>query len=214
MRTGWNLLPSEDNNPAVFSASYFPCTAYIAMLSEYASATVDGMEHFVKQSHRNRTYILSANGILPLTVPVTRESREKIPACEVRICYKTPWQRNHIRAISSAYGKSPYFYHYFPEIENILTTRHELLIDLCVETMQFLVFKLGLKTVLTRNDVFNPCVELDYRREFSKQDMFSKYRMKKYFQCFSDRFGFQSNPSALDLLFNMGPESMDYLCFE
>ena len=210
MRTSWNQLPSEDKNPAVFSASYFPCTAYMTILSEFDSATVEGMEHFVKQTHRNRTYILSANGILPLTVPVTRESREKIPMCEVHICHKTPWQRNHIRAIRSAYGKSPYFDYYFPEIENILTTRHELLIDLCIETIQFLILKLGLKTVLAKNEVFNPRIEKDYRQEFSKQDMFSKYGMKKYFQCFGEKFGFQPNPSALDLLFNLGPEARQY----
>ena len=34
---------------------------------------------------------------------------------------------------------------------------------------------------------------------------------KPYFQVFSRKYGFKSNLSAMDLLFNEGPASIDYL---
>lgn len=56
------------------------------------------------------------------------------------------------------------------------------------------------------------------RKENNYRDMFlTKNRVsdgkkqEAYYQCFSSKFEFQTNLSALDLLFNLGPESETYV---
>jgi hypothetical protein len=66
-------------------------------------------ERFQKSGYRNRYWILDANGPLLLSIPIVggRGSRELIK--EVQIDYTEPWQKQHWRALESAYNRSPFF---------------------------------------------------------------------------------------------------------
>lgn len=50
---------------------YLPCLAYMTLLTQgEQKLSFEVMEHFPKQTYRNRTYILGANGVEFLSVPV------------------------------------------------------------------------------------------------------------------------------------------------
>jgi hypothetical protein len=172
---------------------------------------IDTFEAFQKQTHRNRTYILSANGVLQLVVPIKRLKDVCLPISQTEICYQTPWQTNHLRAIASAYGKSSYFEYYYYQIENILKKEHRYLIDLNNEITQLLISKFKLNATISNTSSYEKEIENDYRGAFDKKRIFTDHTTKPYFQCFELKFGFQNNLSALDLLFNMGIESKNYL---
>lgn len=180
-------------------------------MNKHDGVLIETQESFKKQTHRNRTYILSANGVLPLIVPVKRFKDVSLPISQTEICYQTPWQTNHLRAIASAYGKSTYFEYYYCEIEKILKKEHRYLIDLNQEITMLLLQKMKIPTKITPTTSYEKETENDYRDIFDKKHLFADFTNKPYFQCFEHKFGFQHNLSALDLLFNMGVESKYYL---
>ncbi len=201
----------ESNNIALLSTSYFPCIAYLSLINKHNEVLIETQESFKKQTHRNRTYILSANGVLPLIVPIKRFKDVSLPISQTEICYQTPWQTNHLRAIASAYGKSTYFEYYYYEIEKILKKEHRYLIDLNNEITILLLKKMKIPTKITPTSSYEKETENDYRDIFDKKHLFADFTSKPYFQCFEHKFGFQNNLSSLDLLFNMGIESKNYL---
>lgn len=201
----------ESNQAALLSTSYFPCIAYLSLINKHNGVLIETQESFKKQTHRNRTYILSANGVLPLIVPIKRFKDVSLPISETEICYQTNWQTNHLRAISSAYGKSSYFEYYYYDIEKILKKEHRYLIDLNNDITQLLLSKIKIKTPLTNTSSYEKTAENDYRDIFDKKHLLNDFQTKPYFQCFSNKFPFQNNLSSLDLLFNMGVESKNYL---
>lgn len=201
----------DSKQTIVLSTSYFPCIAYFSLLNKHEQVLIETQESFKKQTHRNRTYILSANGVLPLIVPVKRFKDVCLPICETEICYQTNWQTNHLRAIMSAYGKSSYFEYYYYDIEKILKKQHRYLIDLNNEITQLMLSKFKIKTTLTNTSSYEKTTENDYRDIFDKKHLLNDFQTKPYFQCFSNKFPFQNNLSSLDLLFNMGVESKNYL---
>ena len=105
---------------------------------------VDGGEHFVKRSERNRTHILTAGGVLALTVQAVRANRPRTPMRDVRIDYSKRWQHQHWTALVSAYKASPYFDHYAPRFEPFYTRRYEFLFDYDLRLMETIAELLGL----------------------------------------------------------------------
>ena len=54
----------------ISSIHYFPNLIYFASLIKYENFVIDTGENYIKQSFRNRTNILTSNGIQSLTIPV------------------------------------------------------------------------------------------------------------------------------------------------
>lgn len=51
----------------------------------------------------------------------------------------------------------------------------------------------------------------DYRNNFGKHYRKNSIELKKYHQPFEEKHGFQQDLSMLDLLFNEGPNAINYL---
>ena len=166
---------------------------------------VDGGEHFVKRSERNRTHILTAGGVLALTVQAVRANRPRTPMRDVRIDYSKRWQHQHWTALVSAYKASPYFDHYAPRFEPFYTRRYEFLFDYDLRLMETIAELLGLpmpavsEAYLTADEG-----DLDLR---PKRKEGADFASPPYIQVFSDRLPFTPNLSIADLLFCEGPQS-------
>ncbi len=110
-------------------------TAYLGNLQYYSKllsgeACIDLHEHYLKQSYRNRCDILSAGGVMSLTVPVYHTGGVGTPTREIRIDYSKRWQHRHWQAIVSAYRGSPYFAHYEEHFAPLYRQRFDLLAEL------------------------------------------------------------------------------------
>lgn len=209
-----NHSQSADSSLPVFISAYIPPVAYLALASRYDKVAVEAWENYAKQSVRNRAYILSANGILTLVVPTKRSADKKIPITQVEIDNSKPWQQNHLRAISSAYGKTPYFEFYFPELESIILSRETGLFALNSRLTSWLCRSIGIRTGFTRTSDYAPNPPIDYRHTFDKKGLLLNFHNRSYIQAFSNKFPFVENLSTIDLLFNLGPESSEYLVLE
>ena len=194
------------------STAYLPPVEYFSLISQADEVSVELEENFLKQSYRNRCYILSAHGPQLLSVPVYLGSQHKTLLKEIRIDYSKRWQQVHLRAITASYNSSPYFQFYFENIEKIISKKIDFLIDLNMELTESVLKMLKLDIKLTHTTNFKPVgkADNDFRYKISpKQE--SQFVIKDYMQVFDTHKSLVQRLSIIDLIFNMGPEAMDFL---
>jgi hypothetical protein len=184
-----------------------PSVEYVARLLR-EEAVIDLGENFIKRSERNRASILSANGVMQLTVHVENANRPRQRMRDVRIDYSKRWQHQHWLSIVSAYKSSPYFDHFAPQLEPFYKREWRYLVDYNMEYLDVLLRGLGTDFRPKVSEQYVEAVQgdLDLR---PKQKKDSTFVAEPYFQVFSDRMPFQSNLSVLDLLMCEGREAID-----
>ncbi len=194
------------NNPLLPTA-YLAPISYYAILLKHPNCTIELYEHFVKQSIRNRCEIYGANGKLRLTIPKERKGSSKTLIKNIKISYKQNWQKEHWNAIQSAYNSSPYFEYYKDELQPFFEKQEEYLVDFNSK-LQEITLKL-----LQEENTTKPTQEYVHEGNFSdlRNYHWKLKNQKQYDQVFMEKHGFIPNLSILDLLFNLGPESADYL---
>ncbi len=198
----------------IFPSSYLPSISYFAaIVNSPDELRLDVGEHYVKRSLRNRTRIMTAQGVMELTIPVKNANRPRQPMYSVEIDYSKRWQHQHWMAILSAYKSSPYFDHFAPYIEPLYKREFVKLVEFN-EALMSVIFKL-----LRLDKALRPSLSDSYIDATpSDQDLRSKgalptadFEAREYIQVFSDREPFVADLSILDLLFCEGPTSLDFL---
>jgi len=196
----------------VIELQYLPSTAYFAHILKADKVLIEAHENYQKQSHRNRCYILTANKIDLLTIPVLNAKGEKSPIQEVQIEYIQKWQNRHWRAIESAYKQAPFFEHYADYFKNEIYANEHSLFQLNWRLLKTCLMILGIKTEITLTNTYEKEYEKslfsDLRGEISyKSPHFQDF--KPYYQVFGDKF--HENLSIIDLIFSEGPNSTSFL---
>jgi hypothetical protein len=194
------------NNPLLPTA-YFGPISYYAILLQYPNCNIELHEHFIKQSIRNRCDIYGANGKLRLTIPKQRKGSDKTIIKEIHISYKQNWQKEHWNAIVSAYNSSPYFEYYKDELQPLFEEKEEYLTTFNNK------LQIVLLSILQEEEKVKTTTEYLHQGNFSdlRNYNWKIEKQEKYDQVFMEKQGFIPNLSILDLLFNLGPESADYL---
>ena len=188
---------------------------------------IEACENYQKQSYRNRCRFYASDGVQALSFPVVHEGgTHKHPVSEIKVDYSSPWLQQHKRAIVSAYRTSAYFEYYQDEFFSILDSRPERLLDLNMALLQFFIEKTGLKVDVRITSEYSPdgvvpdpvsgLVRCEDLREAihpkRENDILGRLGLEKpYFQVFAPKYGFKSDLSIMDLLFNEGPDSILYL---
>jgi hypothetical protein len=191
---------------------YLPCLEYVSLLIHSNHVEFEVMENFPKQTFRNRTYVLGANGKECLTVPTIHVSGQKVLTKDIRIDYFQDWQRRHMGAIRAGYGKAPFFEYFEPYISEIFAKKNKFLVDLNIDFIQLILKILNVEFSFTLTDQFNSTIYLSHWNQINaKQDwqLRTNFKSIPYRQCFGDSF--VPNLSILDLLMNHGKESRNIL---
>lgn len=201
----------------LLSTAYFPPVQYFSKLLSGYPVVIEKHEHYGKQSYRNRCTILTSNGLLNLAVPVVKGVFPQVPITEVKIAYNMPWQKLHLKAIESAYRRSPFYEYYIDELTPFFTTRHTHLYDFNLQIMRVLCRLVQIPFQIAESDSYQrtPSDVADFRSGIhpkrSRQKPDPEFTQVAYAQVFSEKFDFQPNLSILDLLFNMGPDTIKVL---
>lgn len=196
----------------LISTAYLPPVEYFSLILNAEEILIEREENYLKQTYRNRCYILSAGGIQTLTVPVYLGSLHKTPLKNIRIDYSKRWQQIHLRALIASYRSSPFFEFYFEDIQRIVLEGHEFLTDLNTGLTGVILNMLGLKRAVSFTTSYMPASEMDIDFRYNitpKKKSFAG--AKKYTQVFSQNSDFVPGLSVIDLIFNMGPEAVKYL---
>ena len=212
------LILSNTMSKVILNTTYFPPVQYLACVNRYDEVGIEQWESYGKQSYRNRCEILSANGILSLTVPVKKTNEVKFLTKEACIDYSTRWQKLHFKGIESAYKNSPYYDYYVEDFIPFFEKKEKYLLDLNTAILETVlgILQIRRSLVFTTDYQTYPEEVCDMRgvihpkpaRQEKEDNLF---KAKPYTQTFADRFPFAPDLSILDLLFNTGPEAVDYL---
>ena len=196
---------------ALFSTAYFPPVAYVAVLFRQPEVLIEAKETFPKQTYRNRAVIMTAEGVRALTVPTVRSNHSRTD--EVGIDYQERWNVVHLRTLTAAYADSPSWRYYQDDIERLLMTRYQRLLDLNGAILAWLLRKLKAECRVSLTEDYLPAADeaSDYRNRFSPKVPLQAQTFPPYYQVFADRQPFVPNLSVLDLLMNLGPEAGEYL---
>ena len=198
---------------AVFPMFYLPPVAWFSKINTHKPTIfIEKEEHFPKQTYRNRANIASPDGILALTVPVIKGSKNHTKIKDVKISYDFNWQRLHWQSLQTCYRRSAYFEYYEDDLAPFYKKKYDYLFDYNEQLLRFILraIKLPVELVFTeRYESAYPLLE-DFRDSIHPKKNLD-LNQKPYYQLFEERNGFLKNLSIADLLFNQGPHTINYL---
>jgi hypothetical protein len=193
----------------------WPSVAWMTLLWGCGdSLHLEAAEHFQKGSFRNRYHLAGPNGVQRLSIPLQKGKHQQTPIRQVRIAYDEPWQRTHWRSIVTAYGSAPFFPFFEREIQVFYEKKYEFLFDFNVAVLEWTLRRLQLPRVLSyTTDYATAPSPLDFRNQLLpvRENAPAWFRPTPYAQVFTERFGFLSELSVLDLLLCHGKQGADIL---
>ena len=181
---------------------------------------IEACEHYRKQTYRNRFKFYAADGVQTLSYPVVGgESAQKLRITDVEVDWSTPWLVRTERAISSAYESSAYFDHYKDSLFALLEERPRTLFEFNLSILKYFLDKTGIQAEIRFTESWTPAGSGIYGEDLreaihpkrSNTILEDLSLAKPYFQVFARKYGFASNLSIMDLLFNEGPDAILYL---
>lgn len=198
----------------LLSTAYLAPVEYYTKLLSYKKINIERYDNYIKQTYRNRCVIAAADGPLSLTIPTEKSDSPKQLVKDVRISDHGNWRHVHWNALVSAYKNSPFFEYYADDFAPFYEKKFPFLVDFNDELCRMICSMIDIQPDIHYTDTYNQkCDECDDFREsiHPKHDFMvsdPEFTPKPYYQVFKDKFGFLPNLSIVDMLFNMGPESL------
>lgn len=201
----------------LLSTAYLPPIQWFARLANHSEVYIDPWESYHKQTYRNRCVIDSPNGPVMLTVPVEKPEDGSRLIKDMLISDHDDWRNKHWHALRSSYDNTPFFEFYQDDFEPLYSAHYRNLMEFNESLIRKCMELMGIHTEIRYTDAFvdpeeiNPDYTEDLRFLISPKVDFKEdiaFSPKPYYQVFAQKNGFQPNLSIVDLLFNMGPESI------
>lgn len=205
-----------DQHKAIYlSSAYLAPIEYYSKLLAYDTAYIEQHDHYTKQTYRNRCHIAGPGGALPLSIPTVKPGSPKCPMKDVRISDHGNWRHLHWNAIESAYNNTPFFEYYKDDFAPFYEKKYRFLFDFNEKLRQLICELIDITPTVKYTQEYKTTFntyESDFREIIHpKKDCITEdpeFTPVPYYQVFEARHGFIPNLSIVDLLFNMGPESL------
>jgi len=199
----------------IAGCQYIPSVEYFAHWHHHGHLILEHEEHYQKRTWRNKTAIQSTALPLSLTVPLRKGKNQQIPITEVTIAYDTPWQKNHLHSLKTAYGRTAFFEELLPGLEQLYSVPYDTLWKLNLDFIQFITtFLQGAWTYEFTTDFLQQYDDtvIDLRQGvgcgISRGQSIS---IPEYPQVQRIHKTHQSNLCILDALCHLGPETTGFL---
>ena len=200
----------------LLSTTYFGPVQWYQKLYRSDEVQIEQWESFQKQTYRNRCQIATTNGVQALTGPIERGTSPRIK--DICISDHGNWRHLHWNALQSAYGESPFFDYYQDDIYPFFEKRWTFLLDFNEEIRAKICELIDIQPNVRLTDEYIaeaqiPDGMVSYREAICPKHPAPDpaFTPKPYYQVYQQKHGFSPNLSILDLLFNLGPESVLYL---
>ena len=144
----------------------------------------------------------------------------------VRISDHGNWRHLHWNALKSAYGESPFFEYYEDDLRPFFQPDWEFLFDFNEAIRKKMCELLDIHPNVHYTESFTSPLDISRTSHLAPRTSHLDYRYaiqpkhpapdddftpRPYYQVYREKHGFLPNLSILDLLMNMGPESIFYL---
>lgn len=196
----------------IIHPTYFPNIAHFVAIAKAENVMFEVDDNFIKQTYRNRTYIYGANGKLALNIPVIHSQNNRQKYRDVKIFNEENWQSIHWKSLLSTYSTSPFFEYYADELQPLFKTKTDYILDFNLKCFEVICDCLQLDLQTSKSEFYQKTIEnaKDFRHLVNAKKE-QPQPFDSYTQVFSGKHGFISNLSILDLLFNEGPNALNYL---
>ena len=200
---------------AYLSSAYLAPVEYYTKLLTYDRIFIEQHDHYMKQTYRNRCTIAGPDGEIALSIPTVKPDSLKCPMKDIRISDHGNWRHLPWNSIESAYNSTPFFEYYKDDFQPFYEKKYEFLADFNEELCNLVCELIDIQPVMERTSdyktTFTPD-EYDFREAIHPKKDYHltdpEFIPRPYYQVFEARNGFRPNLSIIDLLFNMGPESL------
>ena len=222
---------------AISQPTYLPWQGYFALIDYVDEFVFLENVQFNKRSWQQRNKIVYNYKEKFLTIPVKTKGKFNQNICDVELDDFEKNKTKHIILIKNAYSKCKYFDQYFEDIKKIFNKNHTKLAELNKELIIHICKILDIKTNISNDKIFNlSSKKNDYLKDIclikNSNNYISTLGAKNYFgesqyfhntQIKIDYFDFKdikyrqnsndfiSRSSIIDLLFNLGPSTLEYL---
>lgn len=193
---------------------YFGPVSHFREIVRPAEIWFENEDNYQKQTYRNRTYIYGANGKLILNIPVKHLNSPGVKLHQkykdVKIENDFNWQKQHWKSLKSAYQTSPFFEFYEDDIAPLFHKEETFLMEFNYKCFDLVCECLQLKINYKKTEEYirQPEEMIDLRGLINAK---KKVEIPFYNQVFQEKEGFISDLSILDLMFNEGPNAVNYL---
>lgn len=159
-------------------------------------------------------YIYGANGKLLLNIPIKHLHSPGVKQHQkyrdVRIENDFKWQQQHWKSLKAAYQTSPFFEFYEDDLAPLYHREFKFLMDFNYHCLESAAECLQIKTEYKKTSEYirEPQDKEDKRHLINAKE---KRMILPYNQVFQEKKGFIPDLSILDLMFNEGPNSLNYL---
>ncbi|MCW3070874.1 MAG: WbqC-like family protein [Bacteroidetes bacterium] len=222
----------------ISQSNYIPWRGYFHAISSVDEFIVYDEVQYTRRDWRNRNRIKTPGGDLWLSIPIEVKNKFHQKISEARIS-DSSWARNHWKTLQTNYSKSPWFKMYSPLFEALyLEKKYTHLTEVNYDFLGLICFILKIKTTITYSldvplpsgnrserllslckkagatDYYSGPAAKNYLDEgiFRKQDVNVHYFDYSAYKPYPQMHGaFSRELSVLDLIFNIGPDAVQYL---
>ena len=219
----------------VIQSNYLPWRGYFDFIDSVDLFIFHDDIQYTKNDWRNRNKIKTANGATWITVPVHYKFTNQIIS-DTEIDYSQPWNKKQINMLDQWYKRAPHYHIYRDNLKELLEIKYTTISHLNIELIRWCMNILGIETniILSSSldlhgtkterliDILKKVDATEYlsgpsAKNYLNEDLFIKnkillkykyYKYSNYPQIWGD---FIDGLSILDLMFNVGGDSMKFL---
>lgn len=185
----------------------FPDVRFLSIMHQAPeSCLLEVNDHYERQSLRNRYQLTASQGTIKLSIPCSAQPDKYYSTTKIN--YLSTWQRTHWRTITACYSRAPYYIYYIDAIAPLFNHAYPSIFEFNTEALRTVCELWSLHIPdKTEQWQYYPTDEFNDLRSWIDPATLHQTSFTEYFQVFSDKNGFSAGCSALDILFNCGPQA-------
>lgn len=222
---------------AISQSNYIPWKGYFDLIASVDIFVLYDEMQYTKNDWRNRNKIKTNNGLLWLTIPVDTKNKLTQKISEAQTANHI-WRKKHWASICQSYAKSPYFDCYKNDLSKLfLEHNSSSLSEINFQFIQYICQVLEIKTKLIQSSEFflsgnksekvlgickaintDVYVSGPAAKDYLDEELFLcegirvEWMDYTHYQEYAQQYPpFEHNVTVLDLIFNEGPNSRNFL---